>query len=61
MLKDVQQFQVLTFHFDEWTQLLRIGTNGSLCQHLNEGYESMQVVECPLVAKKDFALLGFPQ
>ena len=39
--------------------MLRIGTNGGLCQQINERYDSMQVVECLLVAEKDFALQGF--
>jgi hypothetical protein len=61
MLKFLKQFQVVTFHCDEWVQVLRIGTNGGLCQQLNERYDSMQVVECLLVAEKDFALQGFLQ
>jgi hypothetical protein len=61
MFKPVQTFQVLTFHCDEWVQVLRIGTNGGLYQQVNERYDSMQVVECLLVAEKDFDLQGFLQ
>ena len=36
--------------------MITIGSSGGLCEHINERYDSMQVVKWILASEKDFAL-----